>query len=243
MRKSALLAALVVCAAANGTHAAIVGPVYPAPGGTTFSSSGAATLGHAGGRVFNYSGLDRSQYGDLYWGLQNIANSVLNGGNIAGPGAQQQSLSTVQLLSGSTVFDLAFGDVTLQTRTAITPASPGILMFSPLGMNGSEGFAFKLNPGQTSFSVRIEMQTFWNGIAPVGFTNPAAGWYGTNDLYNMLNTRGAGTTTSAQGGLWYSELPPTNASVPEPATLLAWSGFGLVGLAFRTLRRRQKLNR
>lgn len=243
MTKPIVLAGLVACLLVTSAQAAIIGPVYPAPGGTTFSSSGATSLGHAGGRTWNYSGLNPSQYTDLYWSIQSLPNSALNGGNLAGSGAQQQTLSSITptqvILSGSTVFDLAWGENrTLSTRTVITGLTGGSFQSLPVGMAGSEGFAYKVNTGATSFSVNIEMQTFWNGGTPGGFSNPAPGWYATNTLYNLLNTRNSGTTTSAQGGLWYEELAPVEG-VPEPASLAIWGGLGIAGLV--AARRRRKV--
>jgi len=47
--------------------------VYPAPGGTTFSSSGTST-GLAGGRTNYYSGFDETAYDQLAWTFTTIPN-------------------------------------------------------------------------------------------------------------------------------------------------------------------------
>lgn len=49
------------------------GPIYPAPGGTTFSSTG--TSSRDGGQTRTYSGLDVS-VNDFWWGLTNIGAAM-----------------------------------------------------------------------------------------------------------------------------------------------------------------------
>jgi hypothetical protein len=240
MTKPIVLAGLVACLLVTSAQAAIIGPVYPPPGGTSWAPSGPG-LGNTGGTTWTYSALNPSQYTDLYWSIQSTPTSALNGGNFAGLGAKQQNITSLNpgqvILSGTTVFDLSNGENrTLQTRTVITALSGGSFQSPPVGMTGSEGFALNVNTAATSFSVNIEMQTFWNG-GGYGGVNPTAGWYATNTLYNLLNTRFNGTQTSVSGGLWYEELEQVQG-VPEPATLTMF-GLGALGLGFAGYRRRK----
>ena len=48
------------------TNAALDGPAWPAPGGTTYSWTG--NSGMAGGQTNTYTGFDNSAYSALYWG-------------------------------------------------------------------------------------------------------------------------------------------------------------------------------
>lgn len=58
---------------------ALTGPVFPAPGGTTFSGSG--QQGNTGGRIWNYSGFDTSKFSSLYWGpsITSLPSASLDG--------------------------------------------------------------------------------------------------------------------------------------------------------------------
>ncbi len=53
-------------------EAAPIGPVYPPPGGVTFSGSG--TAGQTGGRTNFYTNMNPVSYDELYWTFYSIAN-------------------------------------------------------------------------------------------------------------------------------------------------------------------------
>jgi hypothetical protein len=48
-------------------QAALIGPAFPAPGGSPYTSSG-TNMGDAGGITFSYSGFNTSAFSSLYWG-------------------------------------------------------------------------------------------------------------------------------------------------------------------------------
>ena len=66
--KTALAVALVTGMTGSVAQAAtLIGPVYPAPGGNSFSSSG-TDAGDAGGVNWSYSGFNTGAFTQLYWG-------------------------------------------------------------------------------------------------------------------------------------------------------------------------------
>ncbi len=67
---------LLLSPLAFGTYS--LTPIYPATGGTTFSSSGTAP-GSATGRTNFYSGFDETQYDNLAWSFITIPNPYHSG--------------------------------------------------------------------------------------------------------------------------------------------------------------------
>jgi hypothetical protein len=229
--KNAFLCLGFVCCTifASTANAGPIGPVFPPPNGDTLVTSGLG-IGFSGGKTFNFSALNVGSYSDLFWG----PTSLLNGYNA---GSKTQTLSSFTtseaIYTGSTTLDGAFGFSTLATRT-IVDLSGATFGLPPAGTLGSTGVLAAVTG---DFSAQVQMEVLWNGAAPPGFNNPAPGWYATNDLYNVLNTEFAGTTTSFSGGFWYDAAAQT--AVPVPPTL-ALAGMALVSLGTYAVRRRRQ---
>src|SRR5262249_37639383 len=68
-------AGVLAVTGAGAAHAttSYLGPVYPAPGGNTFTPSG--DIASAGGETWTFGGFDTSQFGQMVWGPWD-ANSV-----------------------------------------------------------------------------------------------------------------------------------------------------------------------
>ena len=59
------------CRSTSGDRS-VMGPVYPAPGGNSFSGSGNNDV--AGGATWTYGSFDTSAYGQLWWAETNVSN-------------------------------------------------------------------------------------------------------------------------------------------------------------------------
>ena len=78
---------------------AIIGPVFPPPGGVTFSRNPpTGSAGEAGGVTFNFSGFDFTQYDRLWWGPANI-RAAMDGSTSAAVNSPGETL-TFGSLSG-----------------------------------------------------------------------------------------------------------------------------------------------
>jgi hypothetical protein len=112
---------LVSLLGAAPAFAALQGPVYPAPGGNSFSSTGTSE-GAAGGINASYSGINLAPLAQLYWGPQ--AGSV----QVSLTGNSSSSFTTLNF--DSTVSNLA-GGVARWTATGVPYSNP-----TPGGLSG-----------------------------------------------------------------------------------------------------------
>ena len=64
------VAASALLLAGTASAVSLTGPSYPAPGGNTFSTSGAPSTGDVGGLNGHYGGFDTNAFSELYWGPQ-----------------------------------------------------------------------------------------------------------------------------------------------------------------------------
>jgi len=212
--------------------AAPTGPLYPAPGGTSFSSSGISPA-HSGGKVWTYSGFDTSgaSWSSIYFGNTSLGMAL--------DGAIDDS--NPQL--GARIEDLTFTSIASNVATAF--GTTGIHHFS--GNYGSVGTAFRftledLNGGAINFGTDTSFGVSANGMladvtgailgtggfrvrmeALVNGTQAAQIFF---DNYPTHSSAGGDLLTSLTNGLWY-DAPI--ATIPEPATA-ALLGFGLLGL-------------
>lgn len=216
--------------AAPRARAALAGPVFPAPGGTAFTSSGSSS-GDAGGKTFNYSGILVSSFSQLYWGPGGAITVALSA---APPATLAFDPTTSSLAAGIARFTASGVPYTnpnpgtpsgpLRVRFTITQTAPApqfILAPAEIASSGAVVNVVKTGP---AFSANLLFEAEY----PPG----SAVYLPVNQLPQLV----PGTTQTSFNGGFYSA-----ATSPAPATgltatwllALALPGLGLLLLSRR----------
>jgi uncharacterized repeat protein (TIGR01451 family) len=206
-----VLAAVMMASAAPAAADSTIGPVFPAPGSGTWTSTGTPTggeIGKAGGITWSYTGVDPTQFDQMVWGLGyptfpatfsfglntatftfDAANSNLSGGVLDFSGsAQFPNLDgstpsyPVRLQVTTLTGPSAFEDPASLTGLTVDPSAGGVL------------------PVTGDFSVGLIIEVSTDG----GTT-----WTPANDYFNNTpHTSGVSTSSSVQGDFWYTATAP-----------------------------------
>jgi hypothetical protein len=110
--------AAVVLSTGAATAATYTGPVYPAPGGTTFTPGGGSTV--TCGKTNTYSGFDLSASNDLYFTLE--ADEGIDGAT-----GLKLDLGLSNLAGGVAVYDGTDSGFNVKFTAAFTDLSNGAL--------------------------------------------------------------------------------------------------------------------
>jgi len=225
-----LLAAF--CLSSVATQAQILGAVYPAPGGTTFSSSG--TPISATGRTNFYSGFDLNATEDLWWSFTQIANPRLSNQSATGNMAFSSFNASTGIATWTSTSNLViptFTSGTVSTATKLVaqfqpytgagnaPLGSGWLTPTTAGAEGIPGFSsgWTFADVVSNFQVWHQFQTS-SGVALGSF-------------YDSLSTSsGVQLVTNSSGGFYYTPIP-------EPSTYAALIGVAALGMV--AIRRRR----
>jgi hypothetical protein len=188
-----------------------IGTVYPPPGGVTFSTSGAASAGDAGGKNFIFSGFNSSAYSDLYWGLSSPTSAAAGfDGSVSNFTFDQVLGSTAIWKATSNWFDPANStnyNVTVNMDITLNGGAFWVTAGS-LGLDPNLGVLANL-----SF---VPSGPFFNtfNIKFVGQGPPGSG-LGSNTALNSFEGQ---TNSSFNSGFYYD--PPASSSVPDSGSTL-----------------------
>lgn len=226
-----IVLALAVHVGAVTSQAAPIAAGFPAPGGTTFSSTG-LNLVDSPGRTRIYSGFDTSAWSILYWqittgfigdltfdtALAASATPSISGNQITWSFSDQWNIAT------------AFGTVT----TSATLRTRFYQMDGVTPLLASDFVSLGAGYPQTMLEITAADLAAWGGGFQVNQLFMVGGMDAA-DYYNSLATSG-GFNSTTNAGFWYEP-----AAVPEPTTLTLL-GAGLAAGA-RKLRKRAKQGR
>ncbi|MAW89394.1 MAG: hypothetical protein CMJ42_22975, partial [Phyllobacteriaceae bacterium] len=196
----------------------ILGPIYPAPGGNTFSSDG-GNPGRDGGVVFTFDNLNTTDYSNFWWGL--------TGMGLAMDGTIDQALETlsfdviiggqqVAVWVGQTSAPGIAGTVYTRLVATIEGGSGGAVweLASDDGLSGGPGQVIDLDETVTGFSVRIELQA--------SFDSSFSSYDSFLDFYDLFSTGDSGAI-SEFGGTFFAETSDTTPPA-EPTVDPLYSG-------------------
>lgn len=214
----------------------LTGPVYPPPGGVTYSPTGSSL---SGTQVRTYTNLDLTQSGQLFYGVSSLG-LAMDGAIDAGYERLSYDASSSNLAAGILVYrgltDFYTNFGPSNARTSFTLQLTDLL---------GNALALTTNP-DISLNGGADPVLLVTGDFKASLTMQAT--YATNSDYqaagtffnNIANKTGASATgpgltplkSDIGTGFWYTE-----AAVPEPAS---WSmmiiGFGAVGFSLRQRR-------
>ena len=218
-RTSSTLAAIAAVAALAITTAASAvptGPVYPPPGGVTFSGSGAASAGDPGGRNFNFSTFDPGSFSELYWGASSAnlpaagLDGILHPMSFAGVSGTQSWWETTSNWTNPTTNVTTLETIRLLITITGLGTSPWVDA-TTVGLPASLGWV-------------VDNSSGGNFSANLSFIVPTEGGQALNALQQFPGCSGNPCARSSFAGGFYYVDP-----VPEPGTL-ALAGLGLIGL-------------
>jgi PEP-CTERM motif len=228
---------LFLLAAPAAVAAYSLTPVFPVPGGTTFSSSGTSS-GQSGGRTNYYSGFDESQYDELAWSFITIPNPYHSteagpGGNMTYSGYNPGTGVMTWVSTSDAVWSTAFGAQNIATKlVAQFQPFTGTHNAGPLG----SGWLVPTSAANEALSSVFGGDGSWPlaDVDATGVQDQFQVWFQFQTLagtpllqyYDSTNSLGGSMNTGFTGGFL--------VSVPEPSTALL-GGLGVLAL----LRRRR----
>lgn len=236
LRLPSIAFACVLCFAGNA-NAAIMGPDFPPPGGVNWSSSG--VNGTEGTAIWNYSGLDVTGLDSLYFGLNQVGYGPVGVGldGLVAPFVFGSVSGQTAVWNGSTTYFDGTSNPPADTRLTMTVtglgATPWVTDLASIGLDdtgtfGILGAVVDVSSGSDFvLTWKIEAKIGNGGFQPVN---------GSSGIQQFPGHDGDTRTNFATG--FYSEA---TAAVPEPASLLTFSGLALgIGLGGWRKRRKQR---
>ncbi|PHS11067.1 MAG: hypothetical protein COA78_10475 [Blastopirellula sp.] len=229
------VACVAVMLTVGQVQAALLGPVYPAPGGNTFSGNGVS--GADGLAIWNLGGFDTNEFDSLYYGADNV-NYGPNGAGLDGSansffftGASGQTATwasnTLWRIHNSPGGSHSGASTRLTMTVEGLGANPWIDANSVginIGTYGDVGVVVDNSAG-VAFTVKWEIEA-----------NTGSGWQALNSVLQHSDHNGRTRSSFATG--FYSTEPVVD-TVPEP-TSMAIFGIGALCMGAGAARRRRK---
>jgi uncharacterized repeat protein (TIGR01451 family) len=197
--------------AAVAVNPPTVGPVFPAPGSGTWTSTGTpmgGEIGHAGGITWSYSGVDPSQFLQMVWGMgyptyQSTFSFGLDTATLSFDPMASNLAGGALVFSGFAEFpNLDLTTPSYQVRLLVTTLTGPTSFVTPASLSGltvdpSAGGVLHVTG---DFSVNLLMQ-----VTPDGGNT----WIPANDYFDATpHVASVSTSTSVFGDFWYTQGAP-----------------------------------
>jgi IPT/TIG domain len=184
-----------------------VGPVYPAPGSGTLSSTGA--VGQTGGLTYSFSGVNTTESQSMVWGLDPTFPATWSFGldttNFAFDGTDSNLAGGEAVYTGAAEFPNLNGSTPTLPMRLVVQAGGGVAMETSaaagLGINPIVGAVV---PVAGDFAVNLIFE-----VSPNGGTT----WDPADTYYDATPHPNGSTTSNVSGAFWYEPvLAPTITS-------------------------------
>jgi len=206
------IAAAGVAAPAGATPLTPVGPVYPAPGSGTLTTTGA--IGLTGGLTWAFNGVDATQFSQMVWGLEYPPDPAtfsfgLNTATLAFDPTDSNLAAGTAVYSGTVEFPNLNGTTPTYPIRLTVQALGGAAMETPaaadLDVDPTVGAVI---PVTGNFSANLLF-----AVSPDGGTT----WDPADTYFNNTPHPNGSTTSSVNGAFWYT--PPGASTLdfsPDP---------------------------
>ncbi len=186
-----------------------IGPVFPAPGSGTWTSTGTPTggeIGKAGGVTWTYTGVDPTQFHQMVWGLgypdsPSTFSFGLDTATLAFDPTTSNLSGGVLNFTGSAEFPNLDGSTpSYPIRLTVTTVTGPSAFVAPADLTGLtvDPSVGGVLPVTEDYSVNLIIQVSTDG----GTT-----WTPANDYFNNTpHTAGVSTSSSVQGDFWYTPV-------------------------------------
>ncbi len=220
MKKIVVVISVLLFVTPSLVLANISGPVFPAPGGVSYTMTG--NIARAGGLTISFTGLNPSNYDQLWWGPWDASSVYLDLDNLYERTGDVTTLAynpTRGVWEGSSWIHL-FSESTPsynQYYTRLKVSGVSLIDSSTIGLTDINHPDAVAEITGTSFSVTLIFEAAQYQSGP---------WTPALDLFDSLSTiPGHQVDALFSGGFFY-----TSSAVPAPgAMMLAGLGTGLVG--------------
>jgi hypothetical protein len=215
------------------------GPVFPPPGGITFSSSGTGAA-DPGGITYNYSGFDLSAFSQIAWGLDGTPVYVSMEGSVQPSDAlaynvtQSNLAAGVLVYTGSTSMNGVFYSGPVSTKLVVTLTGHGGAPAPFLSQNAlpASGFEATLPPSVGTIggvapypsdgSGNLELHANLQFLAAAGIGNPTTAADAFFNSEHPVSPQAISTSVGA-GSYWLPPLTITTTSLSDAVKGVAYN--------------------